>query len=82
MQNGHGIAVHELCFTPDGKVLASAGGDGSVKLWDGASGAALQSLNAGSMVYAVALSADGNPSFATVLRVAKALGVRLHAKAA
>jgi probable addiction module antidote protein len=29
-----------------------------------------------------ALSADGNPSFATVLRVAKALGVRLHAKAA
>ena len=29
-----------------------------------------------------ALSADGNPSFATVLKVARALGVRLHAKAA
>jgi probable addiction module antidote protein len=29
-----------------------------------------------------ALSADGNPSFATVLKVAKALGVRLHAQAA
>ena len=29
-----------------------------------------------------ALSADGNPSFATVLKVAKALGVRLHAEAA
>lgn len=28
-----------------------------------------------------ALSADGNPSFATVLKVAKALGVRLHAEA-
>ncbi len=28
-----------------------------------------------------ALSADGNPSFATVLKVAKALGVRLHAAA-
>jgi probable addiction module antidote protein len=26
-----------------------------------------------------ALSADGNPSFATVLKVAKALGVKLHA---
>jgi probable addiction module antidote protein len=26
-----------------------------------------------------ALSADGNPSFATVLKVARALGVRLHA---
>ena len=29
-----------------------------------------------------ALSADGNPSFATVLKVAKALGVKLHAGAA
>ena len=29
-----------------------------------------------------ALSADGNPSFATVLKVARALGVRLHARAA
>jgi probable addiction module antidote protein len=28
-----------------------------------------------------ALSADGNPSFATILKVAKALGVRLHAGA-
>jgi probable addiction module antidote protein len=29
-----------------------------------------------------ALSADGNPSFATVLKVARALGVRLHAQVA
>lgn len=29
-----------------------------------------------------ALSADGNPSFATVLEVARALGVKLHAEAA
>src|SRR5437764_1256034 len=29
-----------------------------------------------------ALSAGGNPSFATVLKVAKALGVRLHAEVA
>jgi probable addiction module antidote protein len=28
-----------------------------------------------------ALSAEGNPSFATVLKVAKALGLRLHAQA-
>jgi probable addiction module antidote protein len=28
-----------------------------------------------------ALSADGNPSFATVLKVTKALGLRLHARA-
>ena len=29
-----------------------------------------------------ALSAEGNPSFATVLKVARALGMRLHAAAA
>lgn len=29
-----------------------------------------------------ALSEDGNPSFATVLKVARALGVRLHAEVA
>ncbi len=29
-----------------------------------------------------ALSSDGNPSFATILKVARALGVRLHAQAA
>ena len=29
-----------------------------------------------------ALSAEGNPSFATVLKVAKALGMKLHASAA
>jgi len=29
-----------------------------------------------------ALSEDGNPSFATVLKVARALGLRLHAEAA
>jgi len=29
-----------------------------------------------------ALSEDGNPSFATILKVARALGVRLHAQAA
>lgn len=29
-----------------------------------------------------ALSENGNPSFATVLKVARALGVRLHAEAA
>lgn len=29
-----------------------------------------------------ALSSDGNPSFATVLKVARALGVKLHAEAA
>jgi probable addiction module antidote protein len=29
-----------------------------------------------------ALSQDGNPSFATILKVARALGVKFHAQAA
>ena len=29
-----------------------------------------------------ALSTDGNPSFATILKVARALGIKLHAQAA
>ncbi len=29
-----------------------------------------------------ALSTDGNPSFATILKVARALGIKLHAEAA
>jgi probable addiction module antidote protein len=29
-----------------------------------------------------ALSAEGNPGFATVLKIARALGIKLHAQAA
>jgi len=58
-QTGHSVAVHELCFSRDGKMLASAGGDGTVRLWNGSTGAALRTLSAGSMQYAVALSPDG-----------------------
>jgi tricorn protease-like protein len=57
-QPGHRSAVHELAVSKDGKTIASAGGDASVILWDGTAGTSLRTLPAGSLVYAVALSAD------------------------
>jgi WD40 repeat protein len=58
-QGGHGVAVHELTFSKDGKLLVSAGGDGTVRIWNGENGSSVRTLTVGATTYAVAISPDG-----------------------
>jgi WD40 repeat protein len=55
---GHRVSVNEIAMSKDAKLFATAGGDGNVMLWDGASGTSQKTLTAGSLVYSVAINSD------------------------
>src|SRR5204863_992279 len=58
--SGHNDAVYDLAFRPDGKILASASGDRTVKLWDVSTGERLDTLGQSlKELYTVAFSPDG-----------------------
>jgi WD40 repeat protein len=56
---GHTQYVHAVAFSPDGKTLASASDDGTVKLWDVATGKERATLKHTQGVMSVAFSPDG-----------------------
>ncbi|KAM0270876.1 hypothetical protein ACHAQH_009277 [Verticillium albo-atrum] len=57
---GHGASATSVAFTADGRRLASASNDATVKVWDAATGAYLQTLEGHiGWVTSVAFTADG-----------------------
>jgi RNA polymerase sigma factor (sigma-70 family) len=63
----HKESVNAVAFAPDGKLLATGGGDQCIRLWDPATGRQLRMLpTKDGQIGAVAFSADGKVLTATV----------------
>ncbi len=57
---GHAKAVNGVSFSPDGKILASASSDNTVKLWDTATGKEIKTLTGHTyVIHDVSFSPDG-----------------------
>ena len=58
--DGHGGWVYSVCFSPDGRRLASGSWDNTMRLWDVETGACVKTLEGhGQFVLSVCFSPDG-----------------------
>lgn len=57
--SGHADTVHEIAFSPSGTQLASVSDDGTLRIWDTASGSALQVIEVGIPLRTVTYRFDG-----------------------
>jgi WD40 repeat protein len=56
---GHISDVHAVAWSADGRLLATGGADGTVRVWNPATGDELRVIRHGAPVYAVAFNRDG-----------------------